>query len=123
MPEDDRDLLELMKSELAFIEKGGYGRSVRTPWQPTSAFQDSPTCPVFPAHSHINECVLMNFVPLERRGEAAPCHHIPLNEAGETVDMIERRGDQQRLEEAVKEWLRANIKRLEEERARQTGAA
>jgi hypothetical protein len=26
---------------LDFIEKGGYGRSVRTPWQTKSTFQDS----------------------------------------------------------------------------------
>ena len=31
MAKDDRDMLELLKSELGFIEKGGYGRSVRTP--------------------------------------------------------------------------------------------
>ena len=32
------------EAELDFVEKGGYGRSVRTPWLPTSAFQDSLTC-------------------------------------------------------------------------------
>ena len=31
MPTDERDPLELLKAELSFIEKGGYGRSVRTP--------------------------------------------------------------------------------------------
>ncbi|HLG15040.1 MAG TPA: hypothetical protein VJH03_11140 [Blastocatellia bacterium] len=123
MPEDDRDLLDLLKSELAFIEKGGYGRSVRTPWEPTSAFQDSPSCPVFPSHSHTEECILMSFVPPECRTESAPCHHIPLNEKGETVDMLERQGDQQRLEEAMASWLRAKIAQLEDERARQRGAA
>ena len=44
MAKDDRDILELLKDELDFIEKGGYGRSVRTPWKPKSAFQDSLTC-------------------------------------------------------------------------------
>ena len=34
MVKDGRDILELLKEELDFIEKGGYGRSVRTPWQP-----------------------------------------------------------------------------------------
>ena len=33
MATDERDILELLKDELNFIEKGGYGRSVRTPWQ------------------------------------------------------------------------------------------
>ena len=44
MAKDDRDILELLKDELDFIEKGGYGRSVRTPSKPKSAFQDSLTC-------------------------------------------------------------------------------
>src|SRR5215470_5608028 len=44
MTKDDRDILELLKEELSFIEQGGYGRSVRTPWKPSSTFQDSLTC-------------------------------------------------------------------------------
>jgi hypothetical protein len=39
MPTDDRVVLEVLKFELDFIEKGGYGRSVRTPWLPTSIFK------------------------------------------------------------------------------------
>ena len=41
---DDRKLLEILKAELSFIEEGGYGRSVRTPWLPKSIFQDSLSC-------------------------------------------------------------------------------
>src|SRR5690349_12045860 len=41
MTKDERDILELLKEELDFIEKGGYGRSVRTPWHSKSTFQDS----------------------------------------------------------------------------------
>jgi len=44
MAKDDRAILKLLQDELAFIELGGYGRSVRTPWLPKSAFQDSLTC-------------------------------------------------------------------------------
>ena len=44
MSSDDRDILELLKAELDFIEQGGYGRSVRTPWQSKSIFRDSLTC-------------------------------------------------------------------------------
>ncbi len=120
MPKDDRDILELLKFELDFIEKGGYGRSVRTPWKPTSAFQDSITCINFgdPYRSHpCDECLLMQFVPEERRSENVPCHHIVLNEAGETVDNLESRDSQQELEEKVKSWLRAAIRRIERERA------
>jgi len=122
MSKDDRDVLETLKFELDFIEKGGYGRSVRTPWKPTSIFQDSLSCINFgdPNRTHpCDECLLIDFVPPEHRSDDVPCHHIPLTETGETVDTIERWGDQQELEEAVKNWLRTTIKKLEEERAKQ----
>jgi hypothetical protein len=35
--------LNSLKFELEFLENGGYGRSVHTPWRPTSTFQDSLT--------------------------------------------------------------------------------
>jgi len=44
-----------------------------------------------------------------------PCHHIPLNAEGETVDTL--RDNQLKLEEALGAWLRATIRRLEQERA------
>jgi len=115
---DDRKVLEALKSELDFLEKGGYGRSVRTPWKPTSVFQDSPTCLNFsdPKQTHpCNECLLMAFVPPESRGESVPCHHIPLTSAGDTVESAERWGNQAELETVVKAWLRETIKRLEKQ--------
>lgn len=42
MAKDDRNILEVLKFEVAFIEKGGYRRSVRMPWKRTSIFLDSP---------------------------------------------------------------------------------
>ncbi len=117
MVRDDRDVLETLKFELNFIEDGGYGRSVKTPWKETSVFLDSPTCFGFPERLHDDCCLLMEFVPPEHRHESLPCRYIPLNEAGETLAMLEQCGDQQRLEEAVKNWLRVTIKRLEAERA------
>ena len=120
MPKDDRDILDILKFELDFLEKGGYGRSVRTPWKPTSAFQDSLTCINFgdPYRSHpCNDCLLMQFVPEERRSETVPCHHIALDESGRTVDTLEAQENQEGLEERVKNWLRVTIKRIEQERA------
>src|SRR5215831_2667204 len=76
MAKDDRDILELLKEELAFIEQGGYGRSVRTPWLPKSAFQDSLTCINYgyPDRAHpCNECHLTEFVDAEHQGEQIPC--------------------------------------------------
>ena len=118
MSKDERDLLELLKSELDFIEKGGYGRSVRTPWKETSSFRDSLTCVNYalPEKSHpCSECHLIDFVPDESRDEEVPCHAIPLNEAGETVASLE--GNQTHLEEALKEWMRRKIAELEAARS------
>ncbi len=119
MSKDDRDILEILKEELDFVEKGGYGRSVRTPWQATSIFQDSPTCLCYPTHQHEDECLLMKCVPPDQREARVPCHLIPLNERGETIEMLDRTGDQERLEETVKAWLRRRIKEIEAERAGQ----
>jgi hypothetical protein len=119
MPKEDRDILDILKFELDFLEQGGYGRSVRTPWKPTSAFQDSLTCINFgdPYRSHpCDECLLMQFVPEERRAANVPCHHIALDEFGQTVDTLEAKENQEELEERVKNWLRVTIKRIEKER-------
>jgi hypothetical protein len=118
---DKRDILEVLKFELSFLEQGGYGRSVRTPWKPTSIFQDSLSCLNFndPERPHpCSECLLTDFVPNTAQSESVPCHHIPLNRAGETVDTMERTCNQVELEETVKNWLSATIQRIEQERAR-----
>lgn len=120
MPKDDRDLLEVLKFELQFLEKGGYGRSPRTPWTGSLIFEDSPTCMNYDSRESpapCSDCVLMKLVPLERRSEKIPCRHIPLNEAGETIETFYRWGTQRDLEEVLGNWLRATIGALEEERA------
>jgi hypothetical protein len=120
MSNDERDPLELLKAELDFIEKGGYGRSVRTPWKPTSVFQDSLSCLNygFPYRAHpCQECVLDDFVPDGLHAAAVPCHHIPLDAEGETIYELELADNQQALEEKVKAWLRARIREIEDERA------
>ena len=120
MTKDDRDILELLKEELAFVEQGGYGRSVRTPWLPKSAFQDSLTCINFadPARSHpCSECHLIDFVSPEHLSENVPCHYIPLNDAGETIEDLEAMDNQAYLERTLKQWMRAKIRQIEERRA------
>ena len=119
MSNDPRDRLEVLKAELDFIEKGGYGRSVRAPWKPTSVFQGSLSCLNFgyPYRAHpCSECLLEEFVPEGRRAAQVPCHHIPLDAAGETVGQLELEENQQLLEAKVKAWLRARIKEIEDER-------
>jgi len=120
MSKDERDILELLKTELDFIEKGGYGRSVRTPWKPTSSFRDSLTCVNYalPEKTHpCTECHLIDFVPRESRNEEVPCHAIPLTAAGDTAESLE--GDQTKLEEALKDWMRKKIAEIEAERIKE----
>ena len=120
MANDDRDILELLKAELNFIESGGYGRSVRAPWQSKSAFQDSLTCINYgyPYRAHpCKECHLLDFVSPEHQAEEVPCHHIPLNEVGETIEDLEAQDNQAKLERHVADWLRAKITDIEKERA------
>jgi hypothetical protein len=120
MAHDDRDILELFKEELAFIGQGGYGRSVRTPWLPKSAFQDSLTCINYgyPYRAHpCNECHLLDFVSPDHQFEEVPCHYIPLDATGKTIEDLEAEDNQAKLERKLEDWLRARIKELEEERA------
>ena len=120
MQKDERDLLEVLKFELQFLEDGGYGRSPRTPWRPQYIFEDSLTCMNYDSKENpgpCGDCVLMQLVPPERRSEKIPCRHIPFNAPGETLDSLYRYGNQQETEETVGAWLRATIQRLEEERA------
>lgn len=120
MSNDTRDRLEILKAELDFIEQGGYGRSVRTPWKPTSIFQGSLSCLDYgyPYRAHpCSGCLLYDFVPEGAHDTPVPCHHIPLDESGETVEELELEDNQQLLEEKVKAWLRARIKEIEDERA------
>jgi hypothetical protein len=125
MTTDERDILDLLKDELDFIEKGGYGRSVRTPWQSKSVFQDSLSCLNYgyPYRAHpCNECQLLEFVSPEHQTENVPCHFIPLNTDGDTIEDFEVQDNEARLEHAVSAWLRAKIKAIEEERAKEANA-
>ena len=110
MAKDDRDILELLKTELDFIEKGGYGRSVRTPWKATSPFRDSLTCVNYalPEKAHpCAECHLIDFVPADKRSEELPCHAIPLNAAGDTVESLEFKDNQPKLPRCAQRYRAA----------------
>jgi hypothetical protein len=111
MPGQNLDVPDILRLELAFLELGLY--RAPTAGSPLVIFQDSPTCPRYGAATCPN-CALMQFVPPECRSEPAPCHHIRLNDACETVDSLYRTGTQEELEEALRNWLRATIKGLEE---------
>ena len=88
MAKDGREILEVLQG-LDFIAKGGYGRSVRTPWLPKSIFQDSLTCLNYgyPYRAHpCSECHLLDFVAPENRSQMVPCHYIPLDKTGDTIE-------------------------------------
>ena len=118
MQKDERDLLEVLKFELKFLEDGGYGRSPRARWRPQLIFEDSPTCMNFNSQEQgpCSDCVLMQLVPPEFRSAQIPCRHIPFDKSGETLDSLYRCGEQSEIEDVFGNWLRATIKRLEDER-------
>jgi hypothetical protein len=60
---------------------------------------------------------LLDFVTPEHRNEEVPCHFIPLNTDGETIEDLELQDNQAKLEREVGRWLRERIKQIEEERA------
>ncbi len=118
MQKDERDLLDVLKFELNFLEKGGYGRSVKTPWRPQFIFEDSPTCMNYDSKDNkapCRECVLMQFVPPENWSAPIPCRHIPFNAEGETLHSLYAHGNQFETEEVYGKWLRETIAKLEAE--------
>jgi hypothetical protein len=124
MPANTRELLQVLKAELEFLEKGGYRKIAQTSWRPPFIFEDSPTClyPGAPPRQHpCVACPLMQLVPANRRLEQAPCRHIPLNDEGETLDSLYHTGTDDEVETAVAKWLRAGIRVLENARENHAG--
>ena len=116
MPADRRDLLQVLKGELEFLEQGGYRNFAKTSWRPQFIFEDSPTClygDVPAGRRPCSACGLMQFVPVNRRREQSPCRHIPLNVEGETLDSLYRSATSDEIEAVVVEWLKARIPALE----------
>jgi hypothetical protein len=119
MYKDERDLLDVLNSELAFLEKGGYGRSPREPWSQPLIFEDSPTCMNYDSKDcaePCSACVLFQLVPPQFRGKQLPCRHISVNAEGETLDSLGRYSDQFEIEEVLGNWLRTTIAALQDAR-------
>jgi hypothetical protein len=122
---DSRNVIETLKAELEFLENGGYRQATRRMWKATSLFEDSPICINFAEPGHTfpcSQCLLIDFVPPEHKEDSVPCHHIPLNERGDSIDSAARWGSQEELEGLLKEWLRNAIRRLEADHAHQQSA-
>ncbi|HEY5038818.1 MAG TPA: hypothetical protein VIJ93_07090 [bacterium] len=119
MNKDKRDLVDVLKRELQFVEKGGY-RHPRAAWRQQFMFQDSPTCLNFKFSGSAppcTECVMTQVVPADSQQKNFPCRYIPLNEQGETLDLLYRTGTQKEIETVFRDWLKTTIVRLERERA------
>jgi len=140
MGENQRQaLLNALKLELKFCEMGGYkpvrgrlpvraaesdpmsmdllDRGIQRSRKELSVFRDSPSCLNYGLASREHpcaECWLMHYVPTEKRSEGVPCHHIPLNEHGDTVATLGEPSDASHVQEAVIDWLRRTIQQLEE---------
>jgi hypothetical protein len=133
-----RTSLNALKLELEFCEQGGYEPSVgrfparasendpmatvsfgkrnREKGKERSVFRDSPSCLNYglPVREHpCSDCWLMGFVPAEKRCETVPCHHIRLNERGDTVASLVGAGHTPDVQEVVIHWLRRTIQQLE----------
>jgi hypothetical protein len=117
------DLIRLLEAELDLIESGGYEPPAGHPELKRPLFDRSVSMACInhwdvPGHDgadcHEN-CVLMDAVPESRRNERLPCHHIPLNTAGDTVLSLEATAGRERAQEEVKQWLRSTIERLKRE--------
>jgi len=121
MAKDDRDLLTVLKTELAFLELGGYRTSPSARWRPQFLFEDSPTCINYGRGENprpCSECILTDLVPEDSLSEKIPCRHIPVNAQGFTIDTYYRLGTPEEVEAALAAWLREAIERLEQERDR-----
>ena len=115
---EKRDLLNLLKRELSFIDHGGYRKSTNQPWRMPLIFEDSPICMYYDCpekRDRCDGCPLVQLVPEHKREERMPCRHIPLNAAGDTLDSLYRWANSQEIEEATANWLRSEIKKLEAE--------
>ena len=115
-PSKKKEVIDALKIEASILEGGGYGRSVRTPWHETTLFRDSITCLNAGESSKkhpCSECFLIDHVPDSHKANEIPCHYIPLNEKGETIEELDRQGRREDMERALLDWIRATIAKLE----------
>jgi len=115
MSQDLREVLDILCFELNYLEQGGFNRDRKEPGI-ESPFLGTIACINYgdPIRAHTcHECLLYEFVPGDKRGEDRPCHHIPLNAAGETVAGLLQQNDPERLVRVLESWLRAKIANLD----------
>jgi len=104
-------MISELRRELGFLDGGGY--RVQTSWRLPLFFEDSPICSRKGGATCPDNCALLAFVPTKYRNEVAPCRHIPLNEAGETLHTMYRTATLPEIEAAVRGWLLKSIAKVE----------
>ncbi len=85
------EIIEKLKLERSILADGGYGRSVRTPWRTNEYFRDSITCPNVGEEGKVHpcsECFWIDYVQPACKDLNFPCHFIPLNAEGDTIDSL-----------------------------------
>jgi hypothetical protein len=115
-PRDDRNLLDVLRFELRFLDAGGYEPSVRQPRLEKEVFLDSPSCINYadPARSRpCTECALLDFVPENKRNEENPCHHIPFDERGDSIANMGGSATKPHVQTTFRGWLVKMIETLE----------
>ncbi len=114
---DNKAMIEALKLEIEFIERGGYNPSVHDPHRQPRTFRDSITCLNLGLEERqypCTSCFLSEFVPPgEYAGEGLLCHKIPLNDRGDTVGSLEGQGDSDKVVAAVLGWLKRTVAELE----------
>ena len=113
----ERDaLLQAVRTELTFLDAGGYGKPFRNGWRPTLLLRDSPVCLNFNATGRQASCDQFPFfslVPAADRHAILPCHHISLDAQGNTIAGMYRKGTQKELDERYHNWLTALTRKNE----------
>jgi hypothetical protein len=116
METNPQTVRQLLKSELEFLDKGGYRDHPRASWRAPYIFEDSPSCPNSSdrARPHLcQECWLMQFVAPDLREEQVPCRFVDLTGNDVTVDSLYRCGTPMESEETLRRWLGERIRELE----------
>jgi hypothetical protein len=119
MPTDKKTMLEALKMEIRVIEMGGYHPSVHQPHDDPRIFRDSISCLNIGLGDDKKEhpcsaCFLIDFVPEQLKGSNEdPCHKIPLNAQGDTIESLSSTSSPEDVQAAVLAWLKATVKKLE----------
>jgi hypothetical protein len=113
---DRRDLLQVLRSELTFLDAGGYSAWAGTRWRLPLIFEESPACPNFNDATwsvRCRDCVLAKLVPLRNQGRDIPCRSIALDDAGTTLEALYRTAATEELFRVYRQWLERTIAQLE----------